>query len=329
MKRSHIISNVVPVMGWICWYVFTSVSFYMIPVLIYIFVTNKRQFLSIICILVLCALLPKYLLPFSEQYPLYTMDTSLQTYIGHTIIGLRNIKKNESYIFAVSPHGSVPICSPLLFHTLQGKRRDLYYSIANILFKIPIMNIFFRLTGYDSVKKSIFKKKLQSGQSIYFQPGGFQDMFLCEQNILHKKETISIPFGWIKYALQYGKKVIPIYNFDENRLSSTTILPFATLRKKIYKLMNLHLFYPFSSPPTYLYNLICKNGITSAIGKPIIFPIIHDPSNRDIARWHRRYCKQLLYLVDKYKTRAGYPDLQLTIKELEETGGCKLRARSG
>jgi len=304
-------------------------GFYIIPILIYIFIASRQLFLIMVCIWMLSVTLPTYFLPFPAQWPLYTTGISLQRCIRHKIIGLHNIKKEESYIFAVSPHGSVPICSPLLFHTLQEKRKELYYSIANILFKIPIMNIFFRLTGYDSVKKSIFKKKLQSGQSIYFQPGGFQDMFLCEQNILHKKETISIPFGWIKYALQYGKKVIPIYNFDENRLSSTTILPFATLRKKIYKLMNLHLFYPFSSPPTYLYNLICKNGITSAIGKPIIFPIIHDPSNRDIARWHRRYCKQLLYLVDKYKTRAGYPDLQLTIKELEETGGCKLRARSG
>jgi 2-acylglycerol O-acyltransferase 2 len=218
----------------------------------------------------------------------------------------------------VSPHGIVPLCAPFLFHKLQEKIKKLYYLVADILLHLPIINLFLRLTGYDSTRKYLFKKKLQQGASIYFQPGGFQDMFLCEENTLHK-ETISIPFGWIKYALQYGKKVIPIYNFDETRVSSSTRLPCLAFRKKLYELFGVNLFYIFANSPAFIYKVLCEDGITSAIGRPITFPTIPNPTSRDIKRWHLKYCKRLLHLVNKYKIKAGYPDLHLSIKELEET----------
>ena len=190
-------------MGFICWYLFSSMGGYIIILFIYIFLKRIRLFLYIMCILVLSTFLSASC---AHVWPMICVSNSFQQCIRHTIFGMRNIKKNESYIFAASPHGVVPLCSPCLFHTLQAKKNKLYYLVADILLHTPIINIFFRLTGYDSVRKDLFKKKLQQGESIYFQPGGFQDMFLCEENTTHK-ETISIPFGWIKYALQYGKKV--------------------------------------------------------------------------------------------------------------------------
>lgn len=315
MQCDQIISNMVYSIGLICWYVFTSMCGYIYILLVYIFLKNKRLFFNVMCILVFCAFFPSIC---CKTRPIIHLSNFFQQRIQHTIFGLRNIKKNESYIYAASPHGIVPICSPCLFHRLQAKKYTLYYLVADILSKIPFINIFFRLTGYGSVRKDLFKKQLQQGKSIYFQPGGFQDMFLCEENTLHK-ETISIPFGWIKYALQYGKKVIPIYNFDETRISSFASLPCLAFRKKLYKQFRMNPFYIFTVSPVFLYKVLCEDGITSAIGRPITFPTISNPSTRDIKKWHKKYCKRLLHLVNKYKIKAGYPYLQLCIKELEET----------
>lgn len=318
MQQSHIISNMVYIMGGICWYVFSSSGFYILLMCICLFIASGRAVFFLITVCIFATLLQTYFLPSPKRWPLIRMSNSFRRCIRHTIFGLRNIKQNKSYIFAVSPHGMAPLCSPFLFHRLQAKREELYYSVADILLHIPIMNIFLRLMGYDSVGKDTFKKKLQRGESIYFQPGGFQDMLLCRQNTPYK-EIISIPYGWIKYALQYGKAVIPIYNFDEIRVSFATRLPYVTLQNKLYKRINVHLFCEFLRPvpPTQIYKIMCKDGITSAIGRPITFPTIPNPSKRDIRKWHRKYCKRLLHLVNKYKNKAGYPDLHLNIKELK------------
>ena len=283
MQYDYIISNMVYSMELICWYVFTSMGGYIFILLIYIFYKRVRLFLYFVCISVLGAFLPAIC---GNMWPVIRMSNSFQQCIRHTIFGLHNIKKKRILHFCCVATRYGPLCSPFLFHRLQEKIKKLYYSVADILSYIPIMNIFLRLTGYDSVRKDLFKKKLQQGKSIYFQPGGFQDMFLCEENTPHK-ETISIPFGWIKYALQYGTKVIPIYNFDETRISSRARLPCLAFRKKLYELIGVNPFYVFASSPAFIYQVICKDGITSAIGRPITFPTIPNPSKRDIRKWHR------------------------------------------
>ena len=83
MERSHIISNVVPIMGWISWYIFTSMGFYIIPILIYIFIASRQLFLIMVCIWMLSVTLPTYFLPFPAQWPLYTTGISLQRCIRH------------------------------------------------------------------------------------------------------------------------------------------------------------------------------------------------------------------------------------------------------
>lgn len=134
MQYDHIISNMVYSMGFICWYLFSSMGGYIFILLIYIFCKRIRLFLYIMCILVLCAFLPVIC---GKTWPVIRMSHSFQQCVRHTVFGLRNINKNESYIFAVSPHGIVPLCAPFLFHILQEKIKKLYYSVADILLLHP------------------------------------------------------------------------------------------------------------------------------------------------------------------------------------------------
>ena len=208
------------------------------------------------------------------------------------------------------------VLSILYFYLINYKKntKTPVFLIHKGLALIPPLNLLFKLFSFYSADKTNFKKKIKL-HNIYFIPGGVKDMYNMETNIHGKKETINIPYGWMKYSLQEGATIVPIYNFDETSILKILSLPFLNIRKRIQSYTYLPIIFPDICDILYLYK---HKKITSAIGKPIQLPKIENPTKKDIFMWHRKYCKRLIRLINKHKKSAGYPELVVTIKELED-----------
>ena len=121
--------------------------------------------------------------------------------------------------------------------------------------------------------------------------------------------------GFIKFALQHGYAVHPVYTFGEER----TYWAFTPLRAARLALNKLRLpavlfvgtpalaavALPFLPDP--------KAALLTVVGEPLQLPRIEAPAAADVALWHGRYCDALQRLFDAHKAQAGCPDAELEL----------------
>ena len=117
--------------------------------------------------------------------------------------------------------------------------------------------------------------------------------------------------GFIKFALQHGYSVHPVFTFGEEQ-TYYALTAFRGLRLKLnsFKLPGVAfvgaprlLFVPFLPEPAV--------DLLTVVGAPLQLPRIEAPTHADVARWHGAYCDALQQLFDKHKAAAGSPNAQL------------------
>ena len=76
---------------------------------------------------------------------------------------------------------------------------------------VPIISDIMKWFGADKVTKEVMLKLMRKDENIAFVPGGFEEAtcYQYKKNLVYLKERV----GFIKYALQYGYKVVPVYSF--------------------------------------------------------------------------------------------------------------------
>ena len=115
----------------------------------------------------------------------------------------------------------------------------------------------------------------------------------------------------IKYALQYGYKVTPIYTFGESR-TFHTFTPLLALRLKVVRALGLPMCFFFGSPTCPLFPRY-DAWLLTYVGAPLELPAIAEPTIEDVDKWHARYVAALLQLFDEHKAEAGAPHAQLEV----------------
>jgi 2-acylglycerol O-acyltransferase 2 len=151
------------------------------------------------------------------------------------------------------------------------------------------------------------RQAMERGDSLSILPGGFQDATVMEygkhRTVMKKRK------GFVKYCLQYGYRMAPVYTFGETEAYSTFTgcLKFRLWLNKF----GVPAVAFFGNP---VFPLFPKTGpMLTYIGTPVELPKIENPTAEDVDHWHGRYLEALTALFNKYKAEAGYPDAVLEI----------------
>jgi hypothetical protein len=167
-------------------------------------------------------------------------------------------------------------------------------------------NPFFKLIcdlhgGFDVLNKTNLQSCMLKNVNVAFVPGGIQDATVAsfgkERTVMRKRT------GFIKYALEHGYKVTPIYTFGESEAFYT--FPWLTdLRLWLTNEVGVSLMCPFGLS---LMPLMPRPAprILTAIGKPIEMPKIEEPTYDDVIKWHAVYTQALSELFEQHKKEAG------------------------
>ena len=142
---------------------------------------------------------------------------------------------------------------------------------------------------------------------------GLADESRLAEKALTRLRASSSPQGFIKFALQHGYAVHPVYTFGEER----TFRAFTALRRMRLALNRLRL--PgvlFLGTPRLAALPFLPNpdaALLTVVGPPLRLPLIAAPTAADVVLWHERYCDALRRLFDAHKAQAGCPAAQLEL----------------
>ncbi len=221
-------------------------------------------------------------------------------YKSYTIILEEELEENN-ILLPSHPHGI--ICNVLSASILNGHEilsKAIIFGTRFVRF-IPLGGLFARIIGIEGVDSNNFIRRMHQGKNIIFIPGGFE----CATITDHTKDKVYIKNrkGFIKYALMFGYKVHPIYNFGENRLYYTF--------KKWKIIENIGIFLNKFKLPGIVFIgkfIIFPRDdidICTVVGKGIQFPKIEKPTKEDIDKWHSIYICKLEEIFNRYKYEFG------------------------
>lgn len=205
------------------------------------------------------------------------------------------LKPSES-LFPFHPHGIV--CYGMNITAQNSKFfRDAEVVGSRMSFEYPWGGLVMKFYGVEGANPENFNKLMEEKKNLMFVPGGFEEATITRYGkdrvfIKHRK-------GFIKMALEYGYTVHPIYIFGENKLFYT------------YTNQTMGLFLnKFKMPGLMAYS---KNGfipnedvvLWTIVGKGIKMPVIPNPTQEQVDKYHKIYVDKLVELYDRWKTKCG------------------------
>jgi 1-acyl-sn-glycerol-3-phosphate acyltransferase len=232
---------------------------------------------------------------------------------------LDKIKPGKN-MFAVHPHGMLTagwtwnmFWNTKLHELAAGSGRIGFLLDEGLRLKMPTFRLMCdwaeRKNFYAAAAtKKAIKEGMQRGDALAILPGGFQEAVLCQfgkDKVYVKKRQ-----GFVKYCLQGGYRITPVYTFGE----SDTYWTFTGLLKPRMWLAknNIPAAAPFGNP---LCPVLPRAGVSliTYVGEAIELPQIAEPTTEEINTWHGKYMQGLQDLFEKYKAEAGRPDAKLEI----------------
>jgi len=209
--------------------------------------------------------------------------------------------QTENCLLPSHPHGIIAnVVSASILNGFSFLKKVEIFGTRFIRF-IPVGGLFARMIGIEGVDNKNFKKRMNQRKNILFIPGGFECATITDDT--KDKVYIKKRKGFIKYALMFGYKVHPIYNFGENKLYYTF--------KKWKFIEKIGLFLNNFKLPGIVfigkYLIFPRDDIDvcTVIGKGIQFPKIENPNKDQIDKYHSIYINSLEELYDRYKNEFG------------------------
>lgn len=222
---------------------------------------------------------------------------------------LDDIKK-EGTLFGFHPHGISCIgfgwngCFSKKFRELAGL--ETRFLVDKVLRSDnPFLKVICDLHGgIDVLNKTTIQENMEMNRNIAFVPGGFQDATIASFG----KERTSLlkRTGFIKYALEHGYSVTPIYTFGESQ-SYYTFSSLLDIRLWLNQEIGIPaaLSFGFTLLPVLPRT---SPRILTVVGKPVEMPKLEDPTYEDVQKYHAVYCQALSELFDEHKKSAGLED---------------------
>eukprot|EP00921_Rhytidocystis_pertsovi_P018180 GHVQ01028689.1.p1 GENE.GHVQ01028689.1~~GHVQ01028689.1.p1 ORF type:complete len:466 (-),score=51.98 GHVQ01028689.1:202-1599(-) len=137
--------------------------------------------------------------------------------------------KNPLFIFGVHPHGSLAFFRPALdLYLSEGILPFLRDSgwralAASVLFWLPCHREVALWTNCCTADRSTAEKQLSRfGNSLMVTPGGIVEQLMTVRG--RERLYITGRKGFVRLAIKYGCKIVPVYVFGENDLFATSMI---------------------------------------------------------------------------------------------------------
>jgi len=246
---------------------------------------------------------------------------------------LGQIKRSKT-LFLFHPHGvlsggwTANGCYSRLFNELAGEEPPpLDGSAPSARTTGPVFLInrllsdvssFFKLLcdvsgRLESASKENMIRLMVEERNICIIPGGLEEAALFKygkERVYLKKRK-----GVVKYALQHGYALTPVYTFGESR-TFHTFTGLLKWRIKFTETTGIPTCYMYGSPKWFSPVPIFPHYdayLHTYVGAPLQLPKISEPSRDDVDKWHGAYVQALQDLFDAKKDEVGEPHAQLEI----------------
>ena len=131
-------------------------------------------------------------------------------------------KSASKSLMAVVPHGILSLGFVFLATSTELDSSNVKWLVTDALIQLPFIRDFCAWIDAWEVNKTRMTEFMKKGENVALLPGGFQEatLYLRDRHRAYARNRK----GFIKYALQYGYAVIPVYVFGEERLEYEQIV---------------------------------------------------------------------------------------------------------
>lgn len=208
------------------------------------------------------------------------------------------VPADDKRLLCYHPHG-ILCCGWSINGTICPELFDskIAYLGADALFYMPFVSDMLSWYSCGPATKGNMKRLMAKGTNCALLPGGFQEATLYRSGrhrVYLKKRA-----GFVKYALQHGFKLTPVYCFGEEK----TYWAFSWLQEKLIFLNKFNF-------PTVIF--LGKWGtfvpdpsaeLHTVVGPPLQLPTIASPTKEEVAEWHGKYVKALEELFLRHRDK--------------------------
>ena len=199
-------------------------------------------------------------------------------------------------VLAVHPHGVFCMGWGTLF--AQQELSHVYWCFANVLYQSPMFRAFTSLIGRPaSASKASFLRLMRQRRAIAILPGGFEEATISSATV--DRVYLAKRKGWVKYALQHGYSLTPVFTFGERETYANlqTLMPLR-LWMSTFGLPGILPFGRWWCPI-----LPRDRRLHIVVGSPLLPPpgVGEQPTDAQVDAQHKRYVAALTDLYDRHK----------------------------
>jgi 2-acylglycerol O-acyltransferase 2 len=216
---------------------------------------------------------------------------------------------DDGRVLAFHPHGM--LCCGWTLCNASARFASVTWLVADVLLLLPGISDFLKWNASDGVGGATLRRLLSRRANVALLPGGFEEAVLYERGA--HRVFLRSRRGFVKYALQHGAKLQPVYVFGEEQtfhaFSAAQQLRLALCAWKVPGVWfwgeTLLPFMPRSDA-----------AVTVVVGTPLVLPRLESPSPAEVAKWHGAYCERLQALFDAHKAKYAAQGAQATLELL-------------
>jgi len=206
--------------------------------------------------------------------------------------------EGKRYIIATQPHGVISFVGLCAWVNAPDDLRYIKTAAASALLKTPILKNVMGIFGLTDASSGNIKRVLKNrgiDGCLVLYVGGIAELFKSSRR--EERLYLSKRKGFIKVALREGVDVIPVYMFGNTSvLTVVKTGPLAVLSRRLQAALTYFwgkYYLPIPRDEKLLY----------ARGRPLGMPHIPEPTEKDINKWHSKYCEEVTRLFDSYKEK--------------------------